>query len=40
VRAGATKLGLSVQAGNRGALDLYLGAGLTIDREWLIYRRT
>jgi ribosomal protein S18 acetylase RimI-like enzyme len=40
VRAGATKLGLSVQAGNRGALDLYLGVGLTIDREWLIYRRT
>ena len=37
--AGATKLGLSVQAGNRTALDLYLGIGLTIDREWLIYRR-
>jgi ribosomal protein S18 acetylase RimI-like enzyme len=39
VRAGATKLGLSVQAGNRGALDLYLAVGLTIDREWLIYNR-
>lgn len=37
--AGATKLGLSVQAGNRAALDLYLGVGLTIDREWLIFRR-
>lgn len=37
--AGATKLGLSVQAGNRAALDLYLGVGLTIEREWLIYRR-
>ena len=39
VAAGATKLGLSVQAGNRAALDLYLGVGLAIDREWLIYRR-
>lgn len=39
VRAGATKLGLAVQAGNRGALDLYLGVGLTIDREWRVYER-
>ena len=38
-QAGATKLGLSVQAGNRAAIDLYLGVGLAIDREWLIYHR-
>jgi ribosomal protein S18 acetylase RimI-like enzyme len=37
--AGATKLGLTVQVGNRAALDLYLGIGLTIDREWLTYER-
>jgi ribosomal protein S18 acetylase RimI-like enzyme len=39
IAAGATKLGLSVQAGNRAALDLYLGVGLAIDREWRIFRR-
>jgi hypothetical protein len=26
---------LSVQAENRGALQLYLGVGLQIDREWM-----
>jgi ribosomal protein S18 acetylase RimI-like enzyme len=31
---GADKLGLSVIAGNRTALQLYLGVGLVIDREW------
>ncbi|HEY8301035.1 MAG TPA: GNAT family N-acetyltransferase [Jatrophihabitans sp.] len=36
--AGATMLGLSVQAANRNALDLYLDAGLVIDREWMEYR--
>jgi ribosomal protein S18 acetylase RimI-like enzyme len=30
---GASSLGLSVQAENRGALDMYLAAGLEIDRE-------
>jgi ribosomal protein S18 acetylase RimI-like enzyme len=37
VAAGATSLGLSVQAANRGALDLYLGVGLQIDREFRTY---
>lgn len=36
-RAGATSLGLSVQARNSAALNLYLGAGLTVDREWQEY---
>lgn len=36
--AGATALGLSVQAENRNALALYLDAGLEIDREWMEYR--
>jgi ribosomal protein S18 acetylase RimI-like enzyme len=36
--AGATAVGLSVQADNRNALDLYLSAGLQIDREWMEYR--
>ena len=36
--AGATVLGLAVQAENRNALDLYLDAGLEIDREWMEYR--
>jgi ribosomal protein S18 acetylase RimI-like enzyme len=35
---GATALGLSVQADNRGALGLYLDVGLAIDREWMEYR--
>lgn len=35
--AGATSLGLSVQAQNRAALNLYLGVGLTVDREWQQY---
>ena len=34
VAAGATLLGLSVQAQNRTAIGLYLGVGLTVDREW------
>ena len=37
IDAGATTLGLSVQAENRGALRLYLDAGLTVDREWRTY---
>jgi ribosomal protein S18 acetylase RimI-like enzyme len=36
--AGATTLGLAVQADNRGALALYLDTGLRIDREWMEYR--
>lgn len=36
---GATVLGLSVSAENRGALGLYRGVGLGINREWLIYER-
>lgn len=36
--AGATLLGLSVQADNRNALGLYLDTGLQIDREWMEYR--
>jgi ribosomal protein S18 acetylase RimI-like enzyme len=32
--AGATLLGLSVQAPNIAAIGLYLDVGLTIDREW------
>jgi ribosomal protein S18 acetylase RimI-like enzyme len=35
--AGATTLGLAVQAENRSALSLYLAAGLEIDREWMEY---
>ena len=34
IDAGATLLGLSVQAANRAAIGLYLGVGLTVDREW------
>lgn len=37
VAAGATSLGLGVMAHNRGALGLYLGVGLRIDREWLAF---
>lgn len=37
VAAGATSLGLSVQAANRGALRMYLSAGLEIDREFRTY---
>lgn len=37
VAAGAKQLGLSVQADNRGALRMYLDAGLQIDREWMSY---
>jgi ribosomal protein S18 acetylase RimI-like enzyme len=37
---GATMLGLQVQADNRNALNLYLDAGLHIDREWMEYRPT
>lgn len=35
--AGATALGLGVQADNRNALGLYLSVGLTVDREWMEY---
>lgn len=38
VAAGATSLGLSVQAANRGALRLYLDVGLRVDREFRTYR--
>jgi ribosomal protein S18 acetylase RimI-like enzyme len=34
---GATSLGLSVNAENRGALGLYRSVGLTVSREWLTY---
>lgn len=37
VAAGATSLGLSVQASNERALKLYLDAGLEIDREFRTY---
>lgn len=36
--AGATTLGLSVQATNRAALDLYLSVGLAVTQEWLNFR--
>lgn len=36
---GATSLGLSVSEMNRGALGLYLGVGLVIQREWMAYER-
>lgn len=36
--AGATALGLAVQAANRGALNMYLDAGLQIDREWMSFQ--
>ena len=36
---GATALGLSVSQANRHAIDLYLGVGLAIDREWMEYSR-
>ena len=36
--AGATVLGLAVQAENRNALGLYLDTGLEIDREWMEYQ--
>jgi ribosomal protein S18 acetylase RimI-like enzyme len=35
--AGATTLGLGVMAENRGALRLYQGVGLEIEREWQFY---
>lgn len=35
--AGATTLGLGVQAANRGALKMYLDAGLEIEREWMSF---
>jgi mycothiol synthase len=37
VAAGATSVGLGVQAENSGALGRYLRAGLVIDREWREY---
>ena len=37
VAAGATSLGLSVQATNEAALTLYLDAGLHVDREFRTY---
>jgi mycothiol synthase len=36
---GATAVGLAVQHENRGALKLYLGVGLDIEREWMHYVR-
>ena len=36
-RAAPPSLGLGVMAHNRGALGLYLGVGLRIDREWLAF---
>jgi mycothiol synthase len=38
VAAGATQVGLGVSATNAGALRLYERLGLTIDREWMVYR--
>jgi ribosomal protein S18 acetylase RimI-like enzyme len=37
IAAGATMVGLSVQAPNTAAIGLYLDVGLTIDREWQHY---
>jgi ribosomal protein S18 acetylase RimI-like enzyme len=37
VHGGASALGLSVSALNAHALRLYLGVGLTVDREWRTY---
>ncbi|MDQ2797601.1 MAG: GNAT family N-acetyltransferase [Actinomycetota bacterium] len=37
--AGARALGLDVQAANDAALELYLGVGLRIEREWLTFHR-
>jgi ribosomal protein S18 acetylase RimI-like enzyme len=37
VAAGATSLGLSVQAANRAALSLYLDVGLRVEREFRTY---
>jgi ribosomal protein S18 acetylase RimI-like enzyme len=36
--AGAMRLGLGVQAGNRRALTLYESLGLVVTREWIRYR--
>jgi ribosomal protein S18 acetylase RimI-like enzyme len=36
--AGASRLGLNVQAGNRRALALYESLGLAVTREWIRYR--
>jgi ribosomal protein S18 acetylase RimI-like enzyme len=38
VDAGARAIGLQVQAANRGALAMYLAAGLEIDREWMTFQ--
>jgi hypothetical protein len=38
VDQGTTRLGLSVLAANRSALQLYLDAGLRIDREWQTFK--
>lgn len=37
VGGGASAVGLGVSAANRGALRLYLGLGLDIDREWMVW---
>lgn len=37
IAAGATVLGLGVQAENAGAIALYTGIGLHVDREWQIF---
>ena len=36
---GATTLGLSVSATNRGALRLYESIGLRVEREWQTFHR-
>lgn len=40
IAAGAAQLGLSVVATNRAALRLYLGIGLTVEREWQTFAPT
>ena len=37
VAAGATTVGLGVQAANAGAIALYTGVGLEVVREWQVY---
>jgi len=37
VAAGATTVGLGVQAENAGAIALYTGVGLRVVREWQVY---
>jgi GNAT superfamily N-acetyltransferase len=37
--AGATELGLTVQASNDRAIGLYRSVGLQVQKEWLVYAR-